>query len=195
MNEKLKKIINFYVFSLKKFWDFVWKGESIFSWLVFLILTYLFIKFLLFPSFGLILSTSLPLVLIESDSMHHVADFQRWYEIMGYWYKERNISFEEINSWKFKNGMDKGDIIILEGWSDINIGDVVVFNANQRYPIIHRVVWKNETSIATKGDNNFEQIYFERNILKENVLGKAWIRIPKLGWIKLFFVELLRKTS
>ena len=74
--------------------------------------------------------------------------------------------------------------------------NVVIFNAGQTYPIIHRVISIEETPngkvYQTKGDNNQVQLYFERDVSENVVIGKALFRIPKLGWLKLAFVELIK---
>ena len=46
---------------------------------------------------------------------------------------------------------------------------------------------------TTKGDNNndsFEQLG-ETNINPEKVVGKAFLRIPYLGWVKIIFTDLI----
>lgn len=77
----------------------------------------------------------------------------------------------------------------------IDVGDVIVFQANRPDPIIHRVIdtEKKDTRyiFKTKGDHNVASFYFEAYIPEENYIGKAVLRIPYLGYIKLGFVKLL----
>ena len=40
----------------------------------------------------------------------------------------------------------------------INVGDVIVFQSGREYPIIHRVVEVQESTVTTKGDHNSESI-------------------------------------
>lgn len=185
--------------TLKKIWHFLWESNSIWSLLVDIILIFLIVKFLLLPGIGLILGTSLPLVIVESGSMTHEANFDNWYSIHGSWYQENNITKETISSWGFHNGMNKGDIIMVRGnkEKEYKVGDVIIFKVSQNsIPIIHRIIKVEEiegqTYYSTKGDHNDGQLSYEQMISKNQVIGKAIFRIPWLGWIKLFFVELFR---
>lgn len=183
----------------KKIWYFLWESNSIWSWIVDLILIFLIVKFIIFPVFGLILATPLPFVIIESGSMHHEGSFDSWFSMHGSWYLENNITLQEIKGWPWQNGLDKGDIVIVKGLKDYRYkeGDVIIFKiSEQRTPIIHRVIdirdEDNETIFSTKGDHNDGQWPYELAIEKEQILGKAIIRVPKIGWVKLAFVELFR---
>ncbi len=78
---------------------------------------------------------------------------------------------------------------------DIKMGDVVVYESpDYRNPIIHRIVNSTEVnghySFITKGDHN---AYPDKKPVDEEQLtrtGKAIFRIPFLGWIKIWFVQL-----
>ncbi len=183
---------------LKKIWDFLWHSNSVWSWIVDLILVFLIVKFIIFPFFGLILCTPLPFVIIESHSMEHEGNFDSWYSLHNLWYLENNISKEQIEEWPWNNGMDKGDIIVVRGLKNKNydLGDVIIFQvSNQNTPIIHRIIDIREEDkriFSTKGDHNDAQWEYELSMEEEQILGKAIIKIPKLGWVKLFFVELFR---
>ena len=95
--------------------------------------------------------------------------------------------------------------MVLEGVKPdkIEIGDVVVFFSNKRDPIIHRVVKKNEkngeTVFHTKGDNNEDSISSntldESNVSQNAVIGKAVLRVPFLGYIKIWFVQAFRMLN
>lgn len=200
---------------LKKIWNFLWKDDSIWSWLVSLALAFILVKFIFFPVLSLVFGTSLPLVVIESSSMHHDGSFfksltgfaissedstENWFSENGDWYESKNISEADFENYNFNSGMDKGDIILVYGKkaSDLEIGDVIIFDAGQNHPIIHRIVNISEENgtihISTKGDNNSGQLTFETDISSEQVLGTAILRIPKLGWVKLIFVELINSV-
>ena len=88
--------------SLKKFWRFL-KKDTWQSWLVSLILAFIFIKFLFFPFLSWILATPLPLVVVESCSMYHESSFDSWWASNGGWYESRAISKEEFQEFNFKN--------------------------------------------------------------------------------------------
>ena len=174
----------FYMYLKKDTWD---------SWIVSLILIIVFIKLVFFPVLSLILGTSLPLVVIESCSMYHSSGFESWWNSNEGYYETRGISNEQFKEFGFKDGLNKGDIILLWGHSDIVLGDVIVFNADTIHPLIHRVV---ETSpLGTKGDNNSDQLSIEKNISESKVIGKSVFRIPFIGWVKLIFFEPFREKS
>lgn len=185
--------------TLKRIWDFLWNSNSIWSWMVDLILIFLIVKFIIFPFFGLILYTPLPFVIIESNSMHHEGNFDLWFSLHGQWYLDNNITKTQVKSWPWNNGLDKGDIIIVRGIKDYNYkeGDVIIFKIpSHNTPIIHRIVKidnrDKEIVFSTKGDHNDDQWPYELEITKGQILGKAAVRIRWLGWIKLFFFELFR---
>ena len=77
--------------------------------------------------------------------------------------------------------------MVLKNGEEINIGDIIVFNGKNSNPIIHRVVEKNKEGFGTKGDNN---IVLDNGITRE-VIGKAFFRVPYLGWIKIAFNGLI----
>ena len=86
----------------------------------------------------------------------------------------------------------KGDMIIVFGEKNIKLGDIVVFDSpDLKYPIIHRVVEIKNNGVITKGDNN--PISDEGRwgtIPFDNIYGKAMLKIPLLGWVKILFVDL-----
>ena len=192
----------------KKTWNFLYKDDSLLSLIISLIIIFLIIKFIFFPLLTLVFGTSLPLVIVESNSMHHSGNFidnffssspaiDLWWDEKGQWYLDKNLSRSDISPWDFRVGMEKGDIIFVRGISpeNIEIGDVIIFEAGQQHPIIHRVIAiKTSASgsliFETKGDNNSGQLNIEKNILENQIIGKAIYKVPKLGWVKLFFVEL-----
>ena len=68
----------------------------------------------------------------------------------------------------------------------------MIFNANMRNPIIHRVIGIKEENgkkfFSTIGDNNNGQLSFESRISEDEIVGKPILKIaPYLGWIKLVF--------
>lgn len=177
---------------LKKFWKYL-KKDTLDAWLVSLILVFLVIKFIFFPALSFFTGTSLPLVVVESCSMYHGAEFNEWWKRNEAWYESRGINETEFEDFPFKNGMNKGDIVFVLGRENVKMGDVIIFESSFKHPLIHRTV--KEDPIGTKGDNNFGQLDEERNIEKEQVLGKAAFRLPGLGWLKLIFFEGLRPTE
>ncbi len=171
----------------KRFWKFL-NQDTWQSWAVSLILAFVLIKFIFFPGLALVTGSSLPLVVVESCSMYHGVGFDEWWTENELWYERQNITKEEFQDYRFKNGMDKGDIILLWGRGDYDLGDVIVFEAGFKNPLIHRIVEDDEV-MGTKGDNNFGQLSSEKEISEETIMGKGILRIPGLGWIKLIFFE------
>ena len=209
--EEIKRI-------LKKTWKFIWEDDSVASWLVNIVLAFILIKFIVYPALGFLLQTAFPIVAVVSGSMEHKVtldstnnyklcgvSFEKkenadFWETCGEWYKQNTvISEEDFNDFPFSNGFNKGDIMILRGKAprNINIGDVIVFRSGRPDPIIHRVVDKRDGYIfTTKGDHNARVIsedpIREDAISEDQVLGNAFIRIPLLGYIKIWFVEIIQ---
>jgi signal peptidase I len=192
---------------LKKFWNFIWNDNSIWSWIISLILAFIIVKFIFFPLLSLAFQSQLPLVVVESGSMHHPGNifgnifstqnsFNAWWQEKRAWYEERNITKTQAENWKLRTGFEIGDIMIVSGWNkNPKVGDVIIFSApGYAYPIIHRIVSIIEINgqkfYSTKGDNNSDQLVVEKNIPESSIIGKAVFKIPRLGWIKLFFVKL-----
>lgn len=95
---------------------------------------------------------------------------------------------------------DVGDVIIVrgEGFEDIAEGDVIVFDAQSPetdIPIIHRVIIKRDSSLETQGDNTRGQHEFEKNITPEQVYGKAFFKIPRIGLVKILAMDLVGFTG
>ena len=187
----------------KRIWKFL-KEDTWQSWLVSLVLIVVIIKFIFFPFLSFVTGSPLPLVVIESCSLYHETSFDSWWEKNGEWYGSKEISKSEFEDFQYKNGLNKGDIILVWGYSDYNLGDIIIFEPGEealaRYPIIHRLI--SLDPLGTKGDHNPGQLTSgspllidETNIPEENVLGKAVFRIPLAGWIKLVFFEFGRPSS
>lgn len=190
MNKKELKEI------LKKTWHFIWEDDSVWSWIVNIVLAFILIKFIVYPFFGFVLGTSFPVVAVVSSSMEHDSSFEQWWSENSDYYSDFNINEEGFKDYIFKNGFNKGDIIVLKGANPekTEIGDVLVFDGNRRDPIIHRVIKKWEENnvyyFQTKGDNNEKSIAdMEARISEDRVLGKALFRIPLLGYVKIVFVD------
>ncbi|MBI3036369.1 signal peptidase I [Candidatus Woesearchaeota archaeon] len=129
--------------------------------------------------------------------MQHQAGFDMWWKSMESFYEKHNISKEEFTKFRMSTGFNKGDIIILKGKKpeDVSIGDVIVFKAGSPEPIIHRVVSKWESQdkyyFATKGDRNAGQRDEEKEISQDRILGKGWLRVPYVGYVKIIFTDIV----
>ena len=177
---------------LVRFWKFL-HTDSWQSWLVSCILIIISIKFILFPVLAFVTGTSLPLVVVESCSMYHAGTFEDWWQANNAWYENRNIYEKQFNEYPFKNGLAKGDIILVTGAQHAKKGDVIIFSAPTKYPVIHRLI--SQEPAQTKGDHNPDQLPFEHDIASTQVIGKATLRIPLLGWVKLIFFEPLKPAD
>jgi signal peptidase I len=185
---------------LKRFYKFLQK-DSWQSWVVSIILIIILVRGILFPGLAFITGSSLPLVVVESCSMYHKNSLDSWWQNHGKWYSDNDISKEEFENFPLKNGLNKGDIVFVWGRSEYKKGDIIIFNANSKYPIIHRIYSLNP--LSTKGDNNLDSLkennnpsnIDETNIDSNVVMGKAVGKIPFLGWIKLIFYEPFRSPK
>ncbi len=183
--------------TLKKIWHFIWEEDSVWSWIVNIVLAFLLIKFIIYPGLGLALGTHYPIVAVVSESMEHKEiKYDTWWVSRGDWYVQNSISKEEFSKFPLKNGFNRGDIMILKGKKaqDLKVGDVIVFKTGRPDPIIHRIVEirkdKDKYTFHTKGDNNAGSLPEELAIQETQVIGTAKVRVPLLGWIKISFVEL-----
>jgi len=184
---------------IKKTWHFIWEDNSIWSWLVNIILAFVLIKFIVYPGLGFLLNTTHPVVAVVSRSMeHNYVGFDKWWELNKNWYLENGITKENFTGFPFRNGFNKGDIFVLKGKTcqDVRIGEIIVFRSARPDPIIHRSINKwienGYCYIQTKGDNNADSIRAqsldETKIREDQLVGKALWRIPYLGYIKIGFV-------
>ncbi|MBI4983339.1 signal peptidase I [Candidatus Woesearchaeota archaeon] len=200
----------------RKGWHFFWEEDSIWSWLANIVVAFLIIKFIVYPLLGLAMGTSYPLVAVVSESMEHglhdeiicgqVFDafpesLSSFWNVCGQWYEQNGITKEEFKRFPFRDGVDKGDVILLWRAHNGNIkrGDILVFQGNKPQPIIHRVIkiWKEDGTYyyQTKGDHNSASIagvMGETRISESRVYGKGIIRIPYLGWVKILAVDAAR---
>lgn len=178
--------------SIKRFWNFL-KEDTWQSWIVSLILAFVVIKFIFFPTLSYTLNTSLPLVVVESCSMYHGEGFDEWWKNNEVWYQRKDIGKIHFEKFPFKNGLNKGDIVLVSGRGTPEKGDVIIFESGFQHPLIHRIVTNDP--LGTKGDNNGAQLPSEKNIHKDMILGKAVAKVPALGWVKLIFFEGMRPSS
>lgn len=202
--------------NLKKAWRFFWHSDSIWSWLLNILVAFVIIKFVVYPLVGLLLGTNYPLVAVVSESMEHSLSSQQlcgqtftefkdsfgnYWEACGKWYEEKGISQEEFRRFPFKNGFYKGDLILAVGSKpkNLQVGDVLIFQGGKPQPIIHRIVKKSQQAdgsylFQTKGDHNSDSLtgfLGETEINEKRIVGKGLIRVPYFGWVKIVFVQLM----
>lgn len=191
---------------LKRFWEIVWKDDSFKGWLISLIFIFVVIKFIFFPFLNLVTGTTLPLAIVESCSMHHsgniFGNFNNWWDRHEIKYENFNVDKSEFQKFSLKKGFSKGDIIFIVGAKPekLEVGDVIIFNSNQKNPIIHRLIDIRQENgkyvFSTIGDNNNGQLAIEQSISEDQLVGKAVFNLfPSVGWAKLVFYEHLRPES
>jgi signal peptidase I len=180
----------------KDIWFLLWKDDSLKGWLLSVLVIFILIKFIFFPTLSLVTGTTLPLAIVESCSMYHneniLSNYDNWFETQKSKYSKFNIDKEQFEKFKMKNGFNKGDILFILGANPekLKVGDIIIFTTGQTNPVIHRIVNIENNKFSTIGDNNQGQLSFEKNISPENIIGKAtFIKAPYLGWIKLIFFE------
>lgn len=194
--------------TLKKIWYFIWEDDSWASWFVNIILAFILIKFIVYPGLGLFFQTSHPIVAVVSSSMEHDGNFNEWWDSPAHcqsglctqaeFYSVFSIPKSDFQDFKFWNGFNKGDLMVLFGAEPdkIKIGDTIVFNGNRADPIIHRVVDIIEIDgtfyFQTKGDHNPSMLNIEQSIPEDNLIGRAVLRVPYLGYVKIWFVSLIK---
>ncbi len=156
-------------------------GPGFLPFIIQLAVAFVVIKFVLFPVLGLLFGTQLPVVAVMSGSMEHDAtsgivcgipapadysgSFDQYWSACGAWYEQRGITKNQFQTFPLQRGFDKGDIMVIIGPTrgSIEVGDTIVYQAREAYPIIHRVIAVRQDAsgspvYATKGDYNAEQI-------------------------------------
>ena len=119
------------------------------------------LAFLVNQSLALALSTSMPVVAVESNSM--VPTF----------YKGDILVLMGVPP------------------QDLKVGDIIVFSPSEdQTPVVHRIVKINpDGTFQTKGDANPGQLPFEKHVEPDQIIGKVIFIIPYLGWFKIGLTE------
>lgn len=109
-----------------------------------------------------------------------------------------------VISGSMEPGYYRGDILFLHRQFElhpIKVGDVVVYNVqNHSIPIVHRIVKMSvrgrdgKRLYLTKGDNNLDDDRFlypyqAQWIEEEQIVGKSFAYLPRLGYITLMMSE------
>jgi len=114
---------------------------------------------------ALALSTDMPVVAVESNSMCG----------------EQSCTFA------------KGDVLILQGVNpeSLAVGDIIVYSVpNQQTPIVHRIININsDGTFQTMGDANNAQLPFEKSVDASQIHGKEIMVLPAIGWVKIGLTE------
>jgi len=122
------------------------------------------LAFLINQGLSFALSTDMPIVAVESNSM--VPTF----------YKGDILVLQGAPS----NELEIGDIIVFSP-QGANTGST---------PIVHRIIKTNpDGTFQTKGDANPGQLYFEKHIEPSQIHGRSMVVVPYLGWVKIGITE------
>jgi signal peptidase I len=75
----------------------------------------------------------------------------------------------------------------------LDIGDIIVFSPSPGVtPIVHRIIKLNsDGTFQTKGDANTGQLPFEKSISPDEIHGREIALVPLLGWVKIGMNEIL----
>lgn len=102
-----------------------------------------------------------------------------------------------VNGVSMEPAMHTGDLTMTRQVDpgDLAVGDIVVFRTGHS-EVIHRVIEIEDTAqgrvFVTQGDNNNTP---DDPILEGQVLGEVVFTIPKIGWIPIYFGELVQKLG
>lgn len=157
---------------------------------------------------SLVLGTNLPVVAVVSGSMDHSENnqgqpcgkrvfdyentFDNWWDLCNEFYESNEITKEQFRDFSFSNGFQRGDMPIVQGKSEYQLGDVIIYSIpTGRVPIIHRIIKLNDDgTYQTKGDHNLNQLTYESSITQDQIHGNVIFIIPKIGYIKVFITDI-----
>ena len=136
------------------------------------------------------LSTDMPVVAVLSQSMQH-NDAERTH--YGWLADKMGYDIPKIDSWPITGGFLVGDMPIIQGRDEYEVGDIVVYSVpGQSVPIIHRIIKINaDGTYQTKGDNNMNQFPYELKVGESQIHGEVIFVVPKLGHFKVFMTKTL----
>jgi hypothetical protein len=173
----------------KKIYNFLWVDESVLSYVVFIIIAFLLLRFIAFPAF-LMVSGYADVAAVVSGSMSHSGPQSNY--TFNEWLNFHNYSAEQVAGWPFVTGLEVGDVIAVRAIpaENIHVGDIVLFYSSKGQ-IIHRVIAVKQLNgqyfYTTKGDANAASSPTEKDIPYTEIKGKLADRIPYLGYPKVAF--------
>jgi signal peptidase I len=90
------------------------------------------------------------------------------------------VTYVIVNGISMEPGYHLGDLTIMRKASNYQVGDVVTYrDAEMNAYVIHRIIGVDQGHYVLQGDNNsWIDAYRPTN---EEIIGKLWIYIPKLG--------------
>jgi signal peptidase I len=108
--------------------------------------------------------------------------------LLGIWYLLAPVGLGGQVSYVMVNGNSMepifylGDLVIIRQAEDYQVGDIVTYqDAESGTHVIHRIIKTIDNRFIMKGDNNsWVDAY---NPTKDEIIGKAWVYVPKAGKI------------
>ena len=171
---------------LKKSWHFLWDEESLTSYIAFIIIAFVVLKFVFFPGFLFLTGYSDVAAVVSGSMIHNTVTEHTFYN----WLDFNGFNRSEVQNWPFLNGLNIGDIISVKKVpaEDIKVGDIILFYSDKGQ-IIHRVMFVKKQGdnyfYTTKGDANPVIMELEKNIPYYDVKGELVSKVPYLGWPKV----------
>jgi len=120
---------------------------------------------------------------VISDSMKHEDEsWREYFEVRGY----------DTSQFPIQGGFERGDMLVTQGvdsLTEIAVGDVIVVDRGEPYPLVHRVAdimnEDGEARLMTKGDHNNSP---DTSLVRpEQIIGKVIFVIPELGHLSLWY--------
>ena len=173
---------------IKSFVSRLLRGDSIYSVLFYIAITYILFVYVALPSVYTFTPVSYVSSVVSGSMVHQEPQIGTTY--YG-WLEYHHFNMSAVDKWPFSNGINIGSLAVAYKVqpSQIKIGDVIIYHINYEglnEDVIHRVV--NETVIngsyyyTTKGDANPFSLPFEYNIPYSHVVGKVNYVIPYIGY-------------
>ena len=90
------------------------------------------------------------------------------------------VSYVSTFGISMKPAFDAGDLVLLRRHADYHVGEVVAYRSGLLHTVImHRIAKRQGARYVLKGDKN--AWLDPEHPTKAAVLGKAWVRLPRLG--------------
>lgn len=103
--------------------------------------------------------------------------------------RNRDRAILSVNGTQLDEALVEGDSYRMAGHdlridyaTDLPPGDI---------PIVHRVIEKNDEYLETMGDANSGQLEFETRVEPDQIHGKVFFKVPRLGLVKLWTMDLI----
>ena len=90
-----------------------------------------------------------------------------------------NYKFYNVSSNSMSPTIKSGDLVIVKNKNNYNVDDIIVFNADLNSIVTHRIINISDSTIITKGDNNYAN---DLPITKDKIIGKVVKIIPVINY-------------